>query len=259
MARRLGQSSVSSQASPSSSRTPGGGGSRQPPRRTVQSTSRLTSIRRSDGTSNGISIATAATPPPSRTPQRGPARTAGRRGRTRTTSTRPRHRPGRAASRPARRPESCRWEVRRAQSQTGITTRPRSPGSRNRSPSSGNAGPVGQTVEELTDCRGRSLARLAAHRASRSRRRHPLGQPRASTQNHRRRDMQWRRMPDWVPAPAWCELDRTRDPDQIGASSVSESVAHGRRTMSAPSRVATMAKGNRSSSRQSATSSGWTP
>lgn len=46
---------------------------------------------------------------------------------------------------------------------------------------------------------------------------------------------------------------------QIEASSVSEGTAHGRRTMSEFSKVATMAKGNRSSSRQSATSSGWTP
>jgi hypothetical protein len=47
--------------------------------------------------------------------------------------------------------------------------------------------------------------------------------------------------------------------DQTGSSSAGEGIARGRRTMSEPSRVATMAKGNRSSSRQSATSSGWTP
>lgn len=47
--------------------------------------------------------------------------------------------------------------------------------------------------------------------------------------------------------------------DQIGPSSAGEGITRGRRTMSEPSKAATMAKGNRSTSRQSATSSGWTP
>lgn len=55
----------------------------------------------------------------------------------------------------------------------------------------------------------------------------------------------------------WRQSDFTGD--QTDASAVSEGTAHGRRTMSAPSKVAAMAKGNRSSSRQSATSSGCTP
>lgn len=52
-------------------------------------------------------------------------------------------------------------------------------------------------------------------------------------------------------------LDLTSD--RIEASSVSEGTVHGRRTMSESSKVATIARGNRSSSRRSATSSGWTP
>lgn len=52
------------------------------------------------------------------------------------------------------------------------------------------------------------------------------------------------------------EARRTRVGRQAGSSPVSGGMACGRRTMSEPSEVATMAKGNRSSSRQSSTSSG---
>lgn len=47
--------------------------------------------------------------------------------------------------------------------------------------------------------------------------------------------------------------------DQAGSSLPGEGIACGRRTMSEPSKLATTAKGNRSSSRHSATSSEWTP
>jgi hypothetical protein len=77
----------------------------------------------------------------------------------------------------------------------------------------------------------------------------PGGAPVATAENDRQTDR--------MPALAGREVDLTSD--QIEASSVSEGIARGRRTMSEPSKAATMAKGKRSSSRQSATSSGWTP
>ena len=92
---------------------------------------------------------------------------------------------------------------------------------------------------------------------SRRRRRNNSGQPPAAAPNHRHRDMQLIPHTRQGARSRMLKVDLTSD--QTGSSSVSEGIARGRRTMSEPSKVATMAKGNRSTSRQSATSSGWTP
>lgn len=95
------------------------------------------------------------------------------------------------------------------------------------------------------------------HPAPRSRRHNHSGQPPAAAPNHRHHDMQL------IPHTRQGARSRMLKADltsyQTGSSSASEGIVRGRRTMSEPSKAATMAKGNRSTSRQSATSSGWTP